>query len=82
MTLGQRLLELRSKMGLSQDALADILSVSRQSVSAFYQLSYFVCHVFRRKSCGGNTDSQIWKTSCQEETISVKHFYRAYFSIF
>lgn len=33
MTLGQRLTELRKKHGLSQDALAEALGVSRQSVS-------------------------------------------------
>lgn len=33
MTLGQRLTELRKKKGLSQDALAEALGVSRQSVS-------------------------------------------------
>lgn len=33
MTLGERLLRLRTKSGLSQDSLADILGVSRQAVS-------------------------------------------------
>lgn len=33
MTLGQRLTQLRAGMGLSQDALAEQLGVSRQSVS-------------------------------------------------
>lgn len=33
MTLGQRLCQLRSRAGLSQDALAERLGVSRQSVS-------------------------------------------------
>lgn len=33
MTLGQRLMQLRGRAGLSQDALAERLGVSRQSVS-------------------------------------------------
>ena len=33
MTLGERLIQLRAKAGLSQDTLAEQLGVSRQSVS-------------------------------------------------
>ena len=33
MTLGQRLTQLRNSKGLSQDALAEAIGVSRQSVS-------------------------------------------------
>ena len=46
MTIGNRILELRKCKGISQEELAEQLSVSRQAISTIYfHLENKTCHV-------------------------------------